>query len=50
MCISHDWASTGIKALLGFIPENVGVVGPTLIYSDKKIYSEHGAKSIFPQH
>ena len=36
MFISHDWASTGIKAILGFIPKNVGVVGPTLIYSDKK--------------
>ena len=34
--ISSNWASTGIKTLLGFIPANVGVVGPTLIYSNKK--------------
>ena len=34
--ISPNWASTGIKTLLGCIPANVGVVGPTLIYANKK--------------
>jgi hypothetical protein len=34
--ISPNWASTGITTLFGFIPANVGVVGPTLIYANKK--------------
>ena len=34
--ISPNWASTGIKTLLGCIPTNVGVVGPTLIHANKK--------------
>jgi hypothetical protein len=34
--ISPNWASTGIKTLLGFIPKNVGVVGPTFIHVNKK--------------
>jgi hypothetical protein len=34
--ISPNWASIGIKTLLGCIPANVGVVGPTLIHANKK--------------
>ena len=34
--ISPNWISTGIKTLLGFIPKNVGVVGPTFIQANKK--------------
>ena len=34
--ISPNWTSTGIKTLLGFIPKNVGVVGPTFIHANKK--------------
>jgi hypothetical protein len=34
--ISPNWISTGIKALLGFIPKNVGAVGPTFIHENKK--------------
>lgn len=34
--ISPNWASTGIKPLLGSIPANVGVVGPTLIHANQK--------------
>jgi hypothetical protein len=34
--ISPNWTSTGIKALLGVILKNVGVVGPTCIHANKK--------------
>ena len=34
--ISPNCESTWIKTLLGFIPANMGVVGPTLIHVNKK--------------